>query len=160
MNIEKLYNDPQFKAYCKMLAGNLGEDLFSETLLVVMQADIKHGNIGGYFKKTAYYMWIAPNSKFNKMFRPKKIDITTLAAAQDDTLDEESEIKRAIMQQLLDKTPENKRERFVIEVFREYLEKGSYRKIAEETGISYRTIGKTVQKFKKRVDDIYKYCNR
>lgn len=159
MSIEKLYTDGQFLGYCKALAGSLGEDLYSEALLIVLESDIKHDNIAGYFKRTAFYLWINPRSEFNKKFRPKQIDKETLLAAQDDSINEEYLIKESIMKQLLDKTPENKRERFVTEVFREYLEKGSCRAIAEDTGINYVTISKTVRKFKNKIDEIYRHRN-
>ncbi len=47
----------------------------------------------------------------------------------------------------------------MIEVFREYLEKGTCKEIAEETGINYITIRKTVNKFKKKIDEIYRNSN-
>lgn len=156
MTSEDIYNDKQFINYCKKIAGGFGDDLFMETLIIYMEKPCTHENPAGYFKKIAWRIWALDRSNFNKKHRPKRIEYQTLINASDDSPNEMHVSKLKIMNELLEQPPKNKRDRFMKEIFREYLQVGSYRLISDSTGISYSVICKTVIKFKTKLDDIYK----
>jgi hypothetical protein len=153
---EQIFNDKQFINYCKKIAGSFGDDLFMECLIIYIENPCKHENPAGYFKKICWRTWALDRSKFNKKHRPKKIDKDVLINVWESSESKEIESKESIMNKILKEPPKDKRDRFVKEVFREYLALGSYRAIEENTGISYSVIAKAVSKFKRRVNDIYR----
>lgn len=160
MTIEEIYKDKQFLNYCIALGGKAyGEDLFMEVLLIYMESVIQHDNPAGYFKKTAYFIWANPRSKFNKKYRPQEVDADILDATWKQEEDIVYQEKLKIAEEILSKPAIDKRDNYINGVYKAYLEYGTYRKLEEASGVSVNCLYKAVMKFKDKVDVIHKRNN-
>jgi DNA-directed RNA polymerase specialized sigma24 family protein len=131
-----------FTAYCQSVAGDLHQDLMQEVYLIILEKPPKHRNLIAFAKSVAFNQFYNPSSSFNKGLRPKKIDVYSYLQTLEQTNepDEREDIIRNFR-------PKDKREMFVHEVYLEFVEVGSVRKLSELTDIPRVTLHKALKRF-------------
>jgi DNA-directed RNA polymerase specialized sigma24 family protein len=132
-----------FTAYCQSVAGDLHQDLMQEVYLIILEKPPKHKNLIAFAKSVAFNQFYNPSSSFNKGLKPKKIDVYSYLQTleQTDEPDEREDIINKLQSQ------KTRREMFVHEVYLEFVEVGSVRKLSEITGIPRVTLHKALKRF-------------
>lgn len=133
--------DKDVKQICKKIGGNLSDDLFQELMIILLEYD-KQKLVDIYNK--GYYKWFivktltnqfnSNSSPFNKKYRPKDIDYIVT-----DNYDYSIDVSIDKINKELDKL-----EWYNRELFKAYLEYGSYRKLSKQTGIPFNSISRTI----------------
>jgi hypothetical protein len=151
--ITKTSQDKELKQICRKIGGNLAEDLFQELMLILLEYD-KEKLLSIYNK--GYYKWFlvktltnqfnSNSSPFAKKYRPKEIDFV-LTSDYDHNID--------ILIDKIDKQL-NKLHWYDRELFKAYVESGSYRKLSKQTDIPFNSISRTVNYVKTYIRD---HCN-
>jgi hypothetical protein len=151
--IIKTSQDKELKQICRKIGGNLAEDLFQELMLILLEYD-KEKLLSIYNK--GYYKWFlvktltnqfnSNSSPFAKKYRPKEIDFI-LTSDYDHNID--------ILIDKIDKQL-NKLHWYDRELFKAYVESGSYRKLSKQTDIPFNSISRTVNYVKTYIRD---HCN-
>ena len=151
--ITKTSQDKELKQICRKIGGNLAEDLFQELMLILLEYD-KEKLLSIYNK--GYYKWFlvktltnqfnSNSSPFAKKYRPKEIDFI-LTCEYDHNID--------ILIDKIDKQL-NKLHWYDRELFKAYVESGSYRKLSKQTDIPFNSISRTVNYVKTYIRD---HCN-
>ncbi len=151
--ITKTSQDKELKQICRKIGGNLAEDLFQELMLILLEYD-KEKLLSIYNK--GYYKWFlvktltnqfnSNSSPFAKKYRPKEIDFI-LTSNYDHNID--------ILIDKIDKQL-NKLHWYDRELFKAYVESGSYRKLSKQTDIPFNSISRTVNYVKTYIRD---HCN-
>ena len=151
--IIKTSQDKELKQICRKIGGNLAEDLFQELMLILLEYD-KEKLLSIYNK--GYYKWFlvktltnqfnSNSSPFAKKYRPKEIDFI-LTSEYDHNID--------ILIDKIDKQL-NKLHWYDRELFKAYVESGSYRKLSKQTDIPFNSISRTVNYVKTYIRD---HCN-
>jgi DNA-directed RNA polymerase specialized sigma24 family protein len=131
-----------FTAYCQSIAGDLYEDLIQEVYLIILEKPPKHKNLIAFAKSVAFNVCFNPSSSFNKCLRPKKIDKYSYLLTLEQTNEEDA--REDIIRNF---RPKDKREMFIHEVYLEFVEVGSVRRLSELTGIPRVTIHKALKRF-------------
>jgi hypothetical protein len=148
--ITKTSQDKELRQICKKIGGNLSDDLFQELMIILLEynetklVDIYNK---GYYKwflvKTLTNQFNSNSSPFNKKYRPKDIDFIiseTYDHSIDITIDK-------INKQL------NKLHWYDRELFKAYIESGSYRKLSKQTDIPFNSISRTINHVKNFIRD-------
>ena len=151
--ITKTSQDKELKQICRKIGGNLAEDLFQELMLILLEYD-KEKLLSicnkGYYKwflvKTLTNQFNSNSSPFAKKYRPKEIDFI-LTSDYDHNID--------ILIDKIDKQL-NKLHWYDRELFKAYVESGSYRKLSKQTDIPFNSISRTVNYVKTYIRD---HCN-
>jgi hypothetical protein len=151
--ITKTSQDKELKQICRKIGGNLADDLFQELMLILLEYD-KEKLLSIYNK--GYYKWFlvktltnqfnSNSSPFAKKYRPKEIDFI-LTSDYDHNID--------ILIDKIDKQL-NKLHWYDRELFKAYVESGSYRKLSKQTDIPFNSISRTVNYVKTYIRD---HCN-
>jgi hypothetical protein len=151
--IIKTSQDKELKQICRKIGGNLADDLFQELMLILLEYD-KEKLLSIYNK--GYYKWFlvktltnqfnSNSSPFAKKYRPKEIDFI-LTSDYDHNID--------ILIDKIDKQL-NKLHWYDRELFKAYVESGSYRKLSKQTDIPFNSISRTVNYVKTYIRD---HCN-
>jgi len=151
--ITKTSQDKELKQICRKIGGNLADDLFQELMLILLEYD-KEKLLSIYNK--GYYKWFlvktltnqfnSNSSPFAKKYRPKEIDFV-LTSEYDHNID--------ILIDKIDKQL-NKLHWYDRELFKAYVESGSYRKLSKQTDIPFNSISRTVNYVKTYIRD---HCN-
>ena len=151
--ITKTSQDKELRQICKKIGGNLSDDLFQELMVILLEynetklVDIYNK---GYYKwflvKTLTNQFNSNSSPFAKKYRPKEIDFI-LTSDYDHNID--------ILIDKIDKQL-NKLHWYDRELFKAYVESGSYRKLSKQTDIPFNSISRTVNYVKTYIRD---HCN-
>ena len=143
--ITKTSQDKELRQICRKIGGNLSDDLFQELMVILLEyneqklIDIYNK---GYYKwflvKTLTNQFNSNSSPFNKKYSPKDIDhIIT------DSYDHSIDI-------MIDKVNNklNQLHWYDRELFKAYIESGSYRKLSKQTDIPFNSISRTINNVK------------
>ena len=143
--ITKTSQDKDLKQICRKIGGNLSDDLFQELMVILLEyneqklIDIYNK---GYYKwflvKTLTNQFNSNSSPFNKKYRPKDIDYIIT-----DSYDHSIDI-------MIDKVNNklNQLHWYDRELFKAYIESGSYRKLSKQTDIPFNSISRTINNVK------------
>ena len=143
--ITKTSQDKELRQICRKIGGNLSDDLFQELMLILLEyneqklIDIYNK---GYYKwflvKTLTNQFNSNSSPFNKKYRPKDIDYII-----SDSYDHSIDI-------MIDKVNNklNQLHWYDRELFKAYIESGSYRKLSKQTDIPFNSISRTINNVK------------
>lgn len=143
--ITKTSQDKELRQICRKIGGNLSDDLFQELMVILLEyneqklIDIYNK---GYYKwflvKTLTNQFNSNSSPFNKKYRPKDID-HIISDSYDHSID--------IM---IDKVNNklNELHWYDRELFKAYIESGSYRKLSKQTDIPFNSISRTINNVK------------
>jgi hypothetical protein len=143
--ITKTSQDKELKQICRKIGGNLADDLFQESMLILLEYD-KEKLLSIYNK--GYYKWFlvktltnqfnSNSSPFAKKYRPKEIDFII---SEDYNYEIDLTIEK-INKQL------EKLHWYDRELFKAYIDSGSYRKLSKQTNIPFNSISRTVNHVK------------
>lgn len=143
--ITKTSQDKDLRQICRKIGGNLSDDLFQELMVILLEyneqklIDIYNK---GYYKwflvKTLTNQFNSNSSPFNKKYRPKDIDYIIT-----DNYDYSIDI-------MIDKVNNklNQLHWYDRELFKAYIESGSYRKLSKQTDIPFNSISRTINNVK------------
>jgi hypothetical protein len=143
--ITKTSQDKELRQICRKIGGNLSDDLFQELMIILLEynqeklIDIYNK---GYYKwflvKTLTNQFNSNSSPFNKKYRPKDIDYIIT-----DSYDHSIDI-------MIDKVNNklNQLHWYDRELFKAYIESGSYRKLSKQTDIPFNSISRTINNVK------------
>ena len=143
--ITKTSQDKELRQICRKIGGNLSDDLFQELMVILLEyneqklIDIYNK---GYYKwflvKTLTNQFNSNSSPFNKKYRPKDIDYIIT-----DSYDHSIDI-------MIDKVNNklNQLHWYDRELFKAYIESGSYRKLSKQTDIPFNSISRTINNVK------------
>ena len=143
--ITKTSQDKELRQICRKIGGNLSDDLFQELMVILLEyneqklIDIYNK---GYYKwflvKTLTNQFNSNSSPFNKKYRPKEIDYIIT-----DSYDHSIDI-------MIDKVNNklNQLHWYDRELFKAYIESGSYRKLSKQTDIPFNSISRTINNVK------------
>ena len=143
--ITKTSQDKELRQICRKIGGNLSDDLFQELMIILLEynqeklIDIYNK---GYYKwflvKTLTNQFNSNSSPFNKKYRPKDIDYII-----SDSYDHSIDI-------MIDKVNNklNQLHWYDRELFKAYIESGSYRKLSKQTDIPFNSISRTINNVK------------
>ena len=143
--ITKTSQDKELRQICRKIGGNLSDDLFQELMVILLEyneqklIDIYNK---GYYKwflvKTLTNQFNSNSSPFNKKYRPKDIDYIIT-----DNYDHSIDI-------MIDKVNNklNQLHWYDRELFKAYIESGSYRKLSKQTDIPFNSISRTINNVK------------
>ena len=143
--ITKTSQDKELRQICRKIGGNLSDDLFQELMVILLEynqeklIDIYNK---GYYKwflvKTLTNQFNSNSSPFNKKYRPKHVD-HIISDSYDHSID--------IM---IDKVNNklNQLHWYDRELFKAYIESGSYRKLSKQTDIPFNSISRTINHVK------------
>ena len=129
------------KSYCRSIAKDLYEDLTQEVLIILLTKYAQHPNKIALAKRVAYNQYYNRSSDFSKKYRPKQVCEHTYFLTLEQTETPEQHEK------ILNFKPKTKREMFIHEIYLEYIEIGSVRKLSDLTGIPRVTIHKALKRF-------------
>lgn len=140
----------KFRAICRKMAGHsLGEDLFQETLMILMEypqwEQIKC--VECFFIKIASRQWYSSTSPFFYKYRksPDKEMIKEFTSTVLSTEGGLEEMTSAIDRALKAETWYDR------ELFRLYALEGSARKVTKKTGIPFQSVALSVKRVRERV---------
>jgi hypothetical protein len=148
--ITKTSQDKELRQICRKIGGNLSDDLFQELMVILLEyneqklIDIYNK---GYYKwflvKTLTNQFNSNSSPFNKKYRPKDIDYIIT-----DNYDHSIDI-------MIDKVNNklNQLHWYDRELFKAYIESGSYRKLSKQTDIPFNSISRTINHVKNFIRD-------
>jgi len=137
------------KVHCKIHAKGLADDLFQHVVLTVLESNYKEDNLLPLMKRIAFYQLYTKNSKFNKLYNPRKIDAYSYERIQEqESIDEESIEK---IEKIIQEQPQTKRELFNKEVWFEKQKLGSFNKLAIATGIKKHTLIKAARRYEANI---------
>jgi len=151
--IDEIIRTKELNAYCYKIAGRMGDDLFQQTILEILEnkTGIKKADSKmAYAKRTAFFLFINPNTSFGKLYRPKEIDIQRcLKSMYENTDDDFTHVF-----EYLNQPPKDKREWFEKTMFKLYMEmeNASCRKLSSLIDINHTTISQTIQRFKTKAN--------
>ena len=143
--ITKTSQDKELRQICRKIGGNLSDDLFQELMVILLEynqeklIDIYNK---GYYKwflvKTLTNQFNSNSSPFNKKYRPKHVDHII-----SDNYDHSIDI-------MIDKVNNklNQLHWYDRELFKAYIESGSYRKLSKQTDIPFNSISRTINNVK------------
>ena len=148
--ITKTSQDKELKQICKKIGGNLADDLFQELMLILLEYNpeklVSIYN-KGYYKwflvKTLTNQFNSNSSPFAKKYRPKEIDFII-----SEDYNHEIDLTIDKINKQLEKLHWYDRE-----LFKAYIDSGSYRKLSKQTNIPFNSISRTVNHVKDFIRD-------
>ena len=145
--LEKIYKSKELLNYCKKVAGHYGQDLFQESMVIMLEhPDTDDINIP-YAKRLCLYQFVNKYSRFNKTHRQKPLCMHTLKLKlHDHHTSEEMDLLHFASNEL-NRKPVDEDDWFLQGVFNEICESGSIRKLEAETGINRNTLQRAKHKF-------------
>ena len=177
--IETLANDKELKTICRNITHNneLYEDLFQHSLLAIYQVKeetlinlTENKKERHYFVKLALNEWRNPRSDFNKLYSSQTFRKEDLVYTSDSTptdvckfdIDQTLKYFKTITPETIQATKTLERLRkednstgsgfpYRTELFKLYLEHGSFRKVEAEIDVIHMSIYKTVKGVKEEI---------
>ncbi len=162
--INDVANSREYVQICKNIAQADHQDLFQELILILCEYNrlkLEQIYANGYIKwfivrilKNQFCSVNSPFYKKNKEFllRSQQIDFTKSSIIIEDYDDSKDSIIDHCLKEL-DTSNCDKDQYYERTLFKEYMEAGSYEKLAKKTGINRKSIQYTIQKVKKDIRD-------
>ena len=143
--INQTAKDKEIKSICKKIGGNLSDDLYQELMVIILEypkEKLVEIYNKGYFKffivRTLTNQFNSNSSPFNKLYRLKEIEeLPTFE------YDKNIDVLYHKVNNILDKLHWYDRE-----LFKAYIEAGSYRKLSKITDIPFNSISRTINHVK------------
>jgi hypothetical protein len=162
MNCMLFWHRQAYEIAHKITGGHpLHEDLVSHTYLILSKHNIPSADLPRTFARFAWNQWKWPESEFNKLFKADArvlsydIDIEFREKDEEDL----SEYKQ-ILEEHLEKSPENDQELFLNTIVKMHLCGMTFRDIKSETGLSLRVIHSAIKQFKYDLHSFYSVEHR
>ncbi len=167
--ITKIAENKEYLALCRKITGGnqLYKDLFQEALIVLLEYDkqkiinlYRQGQIKYFLTKIFINLYKKEHGLFYKQYPRNEFPINGTRIIEDEECydlerDKEIEKKCALINQELKIENDDDPLWYDKKIFLEYLEKGSIKKLAEDTKIKYQSINTTIRKVRDRIKKKY-----